>query len=123
MRSSSSSFQIPTQTEEIIIIFAKMSTSTIGKSSRDCNAKVKNSSTESYKAKMKRDKAYQTKVKLVYIFFVYLICFLLLITKFYLTPQVVIRRLPPTMTEEQFVEQISPLPDHDYMYFVKADMR
>ncbi|XP_012262251.2 regulator of nonsense transcripts 3B [Athalia rosae] len=36
--------------------------------------------------------------------------------------KVVIRRLPPSMTQEQFVEQISPLPDHDYMYFVKADM-
>ncbi|XP_015918123.1 regulator of nonsense transcripts 3B [Parasteatoda tepidariorum] len=46
---------------------------------------------------MKRDKTFQTKV--------------------------IIRRLPPTMTEEQFIEQISPLPEHDYMYFVKADMR
>lgn len=36
--------------------------------------------------------------------------------------KVVIRRLPPSMTQEQFIEQISPLPDHDYMYFVKADM-
>lgn len=26
------------------------------------------------------------------------------------------------MTQEQFLEQISPLPEHDYMYFVKADM-
>lgn len=36
--------------------------------------------------------------------------------------QVVIRRLPPTMTQEQFLEQISPVPDHDYLYYVKADM-
>jgi len=36
--------------------------------------------------------------------------------------KVVIRRLPPTMTQEQFLEQVSPLPEHDYMYFVKADM-
>ncbi|XP_046468712.1 regulator of nonsense transcripts 3A [Neodiprion pinetum] len=36
--------------------------------------------------------------------------------------KVVIRRLPPSMTLEQFIEQISPLPDHDYMYFVKADL-
>ncbi|XP_014473298.1 PREDICTED: regulator of nonsense transcripts 3A isoform X2 [Dinoponera quadriceps] len=36
--------------------------------------------------------------------------------------KVVIRRLPPTMTQEQFLEQISPLPEHDYFYFVKADM-
>lgn len=33
-----------------------------------------------------------------------------------------IRRLPPTMTQDQFIEQISPLPEHDYLYFVKADM-
>lgn len=26
------------------------------------------------------------------------------------------------MTQEQFLEQISPVPDHDYMYYVKADM-
>ncbi|XP_011708076.1 PREDICTED: regulator of nonsense transcripts 3B [Wasmannia auropunctata] len=36
--------------------------------------------------------------------------------------KVVIRRLPPTMTQDQFLEQVSPLPEHDYMYFVKADM-
>lgn len=35
--------------------------------------------------------------------------------------QVVIRRLPPTMTEEEFLEQIEPMPDHDYFYFVSAD--
>lgn len=34
----------------------------------------------------------------------------------------VIRRLPPTMTQEQFIEQVSPLPDHDYFHFSKADM-
>ncbi|XP_043513455.1 regulator of nonsense transcripts 3A isoform X2 [Frieseomelitta varia] len=26
------------------------------------------------------------------------------------------------MTQEQFLEQVSPLPEHDYLYFVKADM-
>lgn len=26
------------------------------------------------------------------------------------------------MTQEQFLEQISPLPEHDYLYFMKADM-
>lgn len=36
--------------------------------------------------------------------------------------KVVIRRLPPTMTQDQFLEQVSPLPDHDYLHFVKADM-
>ncbi|XP_012231607.1 regulator of nonsense transcripts 3B isoform X1 [Linepithema humile] len=36
--------------------------------------------------------------------------------------KVVIRRLPPSMTQDQFLEQVSPLPDHDYLYFVKADM-
>ncbi|XP_063992966.1 regulator of nonsense transcripts 3A isoform X2 [Diachasmimorpha longicaudata] len=35
---------------------------------------------------------------------------------------VVIRRLPPSMTQTQFIEQVSPLPDHDYLHFVKADM-
>ncbi|KAJ8683563.1 hypothetical protein QAD02_019355 [Eretmocerus hayati] len=36
--------------------------------------------------------------------------------------KVVIRRLPPSMTQEQFMEQVSPLPEHDFMYFAKADM-
>ncbi|XP_043285104.1 regulator of nonsense transcripts 3A [Venturia canescens] len=36
--------------------------------------------------------------------------------------KVVVRRLPPSMSQTQFVEQISPLPEHDYLYFVKADM-
>lgn len=35
--------------------------------------------------------------------------------------QVIIRRLPPTMTEEMFIKQIEPLPEHDYFYFVAAD--
>lgn len=34
----------------------------------------------------------------------------------------VIRRLPPSMTKDIFLEQVSPLPDYDYMYFVRADM-
>lgn len=33
-----------------------------------------------------------------------------------------IRRLPPSMTQEQFLEQVSPLPDYGYFYFAKADM-
>ncbi|XP_014672658.1 PREDICTED: regulator of nonsense transcripts 3A-like isoform X2 [Priapulus caudatus] len=36
--------------------------------------------------------------------------------------KVVIRRLPPTMTGEEFLEQISPLPENDYIYFVKGDL-
>ncbi|XP_031830941.1 UPF3 regulator of nonsense mediated mRNA decay [Nomia melanderi] len=36
--------------------------------------------------------------------------------------KVVIRRLPPSMTQEQFLEQVSPLAEHDYLCFVKADM-
>ena len=36
--------------------------------------------------------------------------------------QVVTRRLPPSMTQDQFMEQISPLPKYDYLYFVKADV-
>ncbi|CAD6234120.1 GSCOCG00007572001-RA-CDS [Cotesia congregata] len=35
--------------------------------------------------------------------------------------KVVIRRLPPLMNQAQFIEQISPLPDNDYLHFVKAD--
>jgi len=35
--------------------------------------------------------------------------------------KVVIRRLPPTMTEAEFLDAISPIPDHDYIRFVKAD--
>jgi regulator of nonsense transcripts 3 len=37
--------------------------------------------------------------------------------------QVIIRRLPPTMTEEVFLEQISPLPDNDFFYFVKGEQQ
>lgn len=31
------------------------------------------------------------------------------------------RRLPPTMTEESLLEQVSPIPEHDHFYFAKAD--
>ncbi|XP_066156537.1 regulator of nonsense transcripts 3B-like [Euwallacea fornicatus] len=33
----------------------------------------------------------------------------------------VIRRLPPSMTKNQFLNQISPIPDYNYMYHVKED--
>ncbi|BFZ06629.1 hypothetical protein BsWGS_09667 [Bradybaena similaris] len=36
--------------------------------------------------------------------------------------KIVIRRLPPTLTPEEFLEQVSPLPDYDFFYFVRADM-
>ncbi|XP_030754632.1 regulator of nonsense transcripts 3B-like [Sitophilus oryzae] len=36
--------------------------------------------------------------------------------------KVVIRRLPPTMTQEQFLNQVSPVPDYNYLYYVKGDM-
>ena len=36
--------------------------------------------------------------------------------------QVLIRRLPPTLTPESLLEQLSPLPSHEF-YFVRADMR
>ena len=35
--------------------------------------------------------------------------------------KIVIRRLPPTMTEKEFVESVSPLPEHDYFVFSQAD--
>ncbi|CAF0919574.1 unnamed protein product [Didymodactylos carnosus] len=34
---------------------------------------------------------------------------------------IVLRRLPPTLTAEQFMETVSPLPEHDYFRFYKAD--
>ncbi|XP_073989929.1 uncharacterized protein isoform X2 [Rhodnius prolixus] len=36
--------------------------------------------------------------------------------------KVVVRRLPPLMTKEIFLEQVSPLPPYDYMYFVSGDL-
>lgn len=36
--------------------------------------------------------------------------------------RVVIRHLPPTMSEEQFLDQISPLPDHNYFHYAAADL-
>lgn len=38
-----------------------------------------------------------------------------------LVTKVVIRRLPPSMTEEMFIESVSPLPEHDYFAFINAD--
>ncbi|XP_036330372.1 regulator of nonsense transcripts 3B [Rhagoletis pomonella] len=35
--------------------------------------------------------------------------------------KVVIRHLPPTMTEEDFLKQTDPLPPHDFYYFAAAD--
>nr|CAG4646185.1 EOG090X04G9 [Macrothrix elegans] len=32
--------------------------------------------------------------------------------------KVIVRKLPPTMVEELFLEQISPIPDHDYFSYV-----
>jgi len=29
--------------------------------------------------------------------------------------KIVLRRLPPSMTEEEFLDQVSPIPDHDYV--------
>jgi regulator of nonsense transcripts 3 len=37
--------------------------------------------------------------------------------------KIVIRRLPPTMNKDQFLDIVSPLPDYDYMYFCNADLR
>ncbi|CAH1244812.1 UPF3A [Branchiostoma lanceolatum] len=36
--------------------------------------------------------------------------------------KVVIRRLPPSLTQETLVEELGPLPDHDFLLFVAADM-
>lgn len=36
--------------------------------------------------------------------------------------KIVVRRLPPSMSKDVFLNQVSPLPDFDYIYFVKADI-
>lgn len=36
--------------------------------------------------------------------------------------KVIVRRLPPNMSEEEFLNQVSPIPDYDYIYSVKGDM-
>ncbi|XP_060868705.1 regulator of nonsense transcripts 3B [Metopolophium dirhodum] len=36
--------------------------------------------------------------------------------------KVVVRRLPPTMTEERFLNEVSPLPEFNYMYFIPGDL-
>lgn len=40
-----------------------------------------------------------------------------------LPKKIVIRRLPPTLTKDQFLDIVSPIPEHDYFYFYSADMR
>lgn len=35
--------------------------------------------------------------------------------------KLVIRRLPPSMSENEFLKQVSPLPDHDYFCFYEAN--
>lgn len=35
--------------------------------------------------------------------------------------KIVIRRLPPTLTKEQFLDIVSPLPEYDFFYFCNAD--
>lgn len=35
--------------------------------------------------------------------------------------KLVIRRLPPSMSEDEFLRQVSPLPDHDYFCFFEAN--
>nr|CAD7463605.1 unnamed protein product [Timema tahoe] len=37
--------------------------------------------------------------------------------------KVVVRRLPPSLTEESFLEHIKPLPSTEHFYFVKAEKR
>lgn len=35
--------------------------------------------------------------------------------------KIVIRRLPPTLSEEDFLKQVSPLPNHDYFCYFEAN--
>lgn len=37
--------------------------------------------------------------------------------------QIVIRRLPPSLTKEELEEQLQPLPDVDYLEFFSSDTR
>lgn len=39
-----------------------------------------------------------------------------------LNKKIVIRRLPPSMTKDQFLDIISPMPEYDFFYFSQADM-
>lgn len=36
--------------------------------------------------------------------------------------KIVIRRLPPSLTKEQFLDIVSPLPEYDFFYFCNADL-
>lgn len=37
--------------------------------------------------------------------------------------KIVIRRLPPTLTQEQFLDIVSPLPEYEFFYYCNADPR
>ena len=39
--------------------------------------------------------------------------------KFSPPTKVVIRRLPPSMTKDEFEDQVSPIPDHDYLRWLE----
>ncbi|XP_017780880.1 PREDICTED: regulator of nonsense transcripts 3A [Nicrophorus vespilloides] len=39
-----------------------------------------------------------------------------------LSTKVIIRRLPPGITQADFLNQVSPAPDYDYIYMVRGDM-
>ena len=36
--------------------------------------------------------------------------------------KIVLRRLPPTMTEEEFLDQVSPIPEHDYVRYMYREI-
>lgn len=40
-----------------------------------------------------------------------------------LSKKIVIRRLPPSLTKEQFLDIVSPLPEYDFFYYCDADTR
>jgi hypothetical protein len=37
--------------------------------------------------------------------------------------KIVVRRLPPSLTKEQFLDIVSPLAEYDYIYYSNADTR
>lgn len=39
-----------------------------------------------------------------------------------LPTKIVIRHLPPTLSSEKFIEQVAPISDHNYYYYVKGDL-
>lgn len=77
---------------------------------------TENSSKSFYKKSSKRQESNTLPSKVIQECTLALFYFWLINTK-----KVLVRRLPPAMTKECFLEEVSPLPDHNYLWFVEAD--